>query len=373
MKPSQFIFSLLFLSFTILSPIMGEEAEEEAYGANYDDDGLGFYNFDDEMDWSDYAIYPMSCIDDSDGDYVVYNMYSSGHNTCNKKRVGIYKTPVQYYVKAYVKQMQREAEQAGADYEVDDEALGFLYCQQFQYNDNYFFVKIGCRENTGKGFQLHTYSDQYCTERTSSQYNMGIDTSSLSVGFERCKNCEQQNQYVNNNNGYYNNYNNYQNGQEQFRHKSPLCGVAWNYKQSCNRSCKRAAKNGSSSSGRFDGTGFSPTGKVFLWILSFTATFFLLASLAQRKRLSKSDAVLEDAAIKSAGIEKSYLPRIIIGYAIFIIFLVLFKRKIFTWFFLILGNIGLLWYWVHLKGRNGEKQSTTSDFQLYDGKNKEMS
>ena len=56
-----------------------------------------------------------------------------------------------------------------------------------------------------------------------------------------------------------------------------------------------------------------------------TVVFFLLAGLAQRKKLSKIDAVLEDAAIKSAGIDTKFIPRIIIAHACFIIFLILFK------------------------------------------------
>lgn len=361
---TQCYFRLIILFTGIICLVLGE-----------DDDYSGFFNYQDAYDWSDYAIYPQSCISDSDGDFVVFDVYGSGHNDCKKKSVGTYKSPVQYFVKAYVKQKMQEAEQMGGDYDVDEEALNYLICQQFQYNNNYFFVQIGCRDNTGKGFQIHSYSDQYCTQKLENQnYNLGIDTSSLMVGFEYCKSCVYTSQYgnQNNNNANGNNYyggNNYYNGNQQaYKHESPLCGAAWNYKETCNRKCKKAAKNGSSSKRGSGGSteAFTSGGKVLLWLMSFTAFFFLLAGLAQRKKLSKSDAVLEDAAVKSAGIDKKFIPRIIICYALFIIFLILFKRKILTWFFLTVGNIGLLWYYCHLQGRNNEKkQSEGGDFQMY--------
>ena len=39
------------------------------------------------------------------------------------------------FVKAYTRQMEKEYEAKGAEYEVDDEALEFLECQQYYYNN----------------------------------------------------------------------------------------------------------------------------------------------------------------------------------------------------------------------------------------------
>lgn len=96
------------------------------------------------------------------------------------------------------------------------------------------------------------------------------------------------------------------------------------------------------------------------------AVFFLLASLAQRKKMSKTEAVLEEAAIKSAGIDKKYIPRIFVGVAVFIILLILFRRKILTWFFLIGVNVALLAYWIHLKNKADER-AASNDYQMYGG------
>ncbi len=80
--------------------------------------------------------------------------------------------------------------------------------------------------------------------------------------------------------------------------------------------------------------------------------------------MSKTDAVLEEAAIKSAGIDKKYIPRIFVGVAVFIILLILFRRKILAWFFLTGVNVALLSYWIHLKNKADEK-TQAGGFQLY--------
>jgi len=210
----------------------------------------------------------------------------------------------------------------------------------------------------------------YCTEKANTNYNLGIDISSLRVSFETCKSCVTQSRY-----SQYGNNNNNNNGGDayyyeemQFDYETPMCSAAYNYAQNCNGGCKRAtrkvAKGGSRSSGGYSGDGFSPLGKFFLCVMSLSAIFFLLASLAQRKKMSKTDAVLEEAAIKSAGIDKKYIPRIFVGVAIFIILLILLRRKILAWFFLTTVNVALLSYWIHLKNKADEK-AAVGGFQLY--------
>ncbi len=226
---------------------------------------------------------------------------------------------------------------------------------------------------------VHAYTDMYCTQKASYNMNLGVDISGLRVNFDTCRSCVASsygyNRYNNNNNNYQNNngrYNNYGYG-DMSQHDSMLCSAADHYKETCNRSCRRAAKkSGSSSSssrsfsfgGGWDGDGFSPLGKFFLWVLSLSAVFFLLAGLAQRKKMSKQDALIEEAAIKSSGVDKKHIPRMFVGLILFIIVLILFKKKTLTWFFLIAINIGLLAYWMHLKNK-AEQNAAVSGFQLY--------
>jgi len=247
-----------------------------------------------------------------------------------------------------------------------------LLCSTLSFSLQYY-MKVGCR-NTGKGFQVHTYTDMYCsTKSTTSGYNSGVDVSSLRVSFETCKSCVATsssygyNKYNNNNNNNNNNNKNNKNYNynSYYENSSPLCSAATNYKETCNGSCRRSAKkNGSSTSRGYTGEGFSPVGKFFLWILSLSAIFFLLAGLAQRKKMSKQDALIEEAAIKSSGVDKKYIPRIFVGLILFIVLLILVKKKILTWFFLVTVNVALLAYWMHLKNK-AEQNAAVSGFQLY--------
>lgn len=344
-----------------------------AGGNDNDNDEYGLFYFDaSAMDFSEGAIYPKACISQNDEDYVVFDLYQANHNSCKRRSLGTYKQDLMTFIVAYAKQTRQDNEKNGNGYEVDDDVLEFLQCQQYYYNNNMFYLKLGCRESTGKGFQIHAYSDAYCTTRASQSYNLGIDISSLRVNFESCKNCvtsSRYSQYNNNNNNNNNGQQYYYNNEEYFQYETPLCSAAYNYKESCGGSCKRAARKASSGKSRsggggFSGDGFSPMGKFFLWVMSLSAVFFLLASLAQRKKMSKTDTVLEEAAIKSAGVDKKYIPRIFVGVAIFIILLILFRRKILTWFFLTGVNVALLAYWIHLKNKADEK-AAVNGFQLY--------
>ena len=70
------------------------------------------------------------------GDAVVFSMFNSNHNTCKRRSSGTYQLPIESFVRAYVKQMTVEYERKGMDYEVDDEAMQFLQCQEYYYNNN---------------------------------------------------------------------------------------------------------------------------------------------------------------------------------------------------------------------------------------------
>jgi hypothetical protein len=247
-------------------------------------------------------------------------------------------------------------------------ASGPIIFLPYPFSSPQYYMKVGCR-NTGKGFQVHAYTDMYCTQKATMNYNMGVDISSLRVSFETCKSCVASSGYNQYNNQYNNNqnqYDNYYSSGVTNQHDSMLCSSADHYKETCNRACRRAARKSSSSSSRsaLSGEGFSAVGKFFLWVLSLSAVFFLLAALAQRKKMSKQDAMIEDAAIKSSGVDKKYIPRIFIGFILFIIILILLKKKALTWFFLVAINIALLGYWMHLK-KKAEQNAAVSGFQLY--------
>ena len=146
-----------------------------------------------------------------------------------------------------------------------------------------FYYKLGCRESTGKGFQVHTYTDPYCTER-STVYNNYVDTSTLQVSFDYCKRCEYQSYnkgYNGYNNGNYYNNNNNNNNNNIYQHSSPLCSAMYNYKESCGYKCRKNSKktnSGTSGPGFFsnfgstDYDGYNVIEIVMLWVLSISGT-----------------------------------------------------------------------------------------------------
>jgi len=67
--------------------------------------------------------------------------------------------------------------------------------------------------------------------------------------------------------------------------------------------------------------------------------------------MSNEDAFIEEAAVKSIGLEMKFIPRIILALIFFIALLILLHVKALTWFFLLAVNAGLLYYWIRLKYR----------------------
>mmetsp|Transcript_19797 Transcript_19797/g.24419 ORF Transcript_19797/g.24419 Transcript_19797/m.24419 type:complete len:206 (-) Transcript_19797:2-619(-) len=168
----------------------------QVWAGNDENDEYGFFYFDASVDFTEGAIYPRACVNMSDGDFVVFDIYQSNHNSCKKKSLGTYRADLQSFVLSYAKQQRQDNEQNnGNGYEVEDDVLQLTQCQQYYYNNNMFFLKLGCRESTGKGFQINAYKDMYCTEKASSNYNLGLDISSLRVNFDTCKNCKSTSTY----------------------------------------------------------------------------------------------------------------------------------------------------------------------------------
>jgi len=141
---------------------------------------------------------------------------------------------------------------------------------------------------------------------------------------------------------------------------SPLCSAVWYYRSECNGRCKKLAQQ----SYKREYKHFSAVGKFFLFILSALGIFLLLAVLAQRKKMSTQDALLEETAVKKVGLEMKYIPRVVLGLIIFISLLMLVRAKTLTWFCLILADTSLFAYWSYLKYR-AEGHVTIGGVQFY--------
>lgn len=74
----------------------------------------------------------------NDGEFVVFDIYQSNHNTCKRHSLGTYKQDIMTFIVAYAKQQEQDNELYGNNggYEIDEDVLMFLQCQQYYYNNN---------------------------------------------------------------------------------------------------------------------------------------------------------------------------------------------------------------------------------------------
>ena len=72
---------------------------------------------------------------------VVYSLYKEGHNSCNKKKIGTYQSPVSTYLKANGAQQTKEAEISGSKYQ-GQELTQYLYCTASKINDVYVSLSL---------------------------------------------------------------------------------------------------------------------------------------------------------------------------------------------------------------------------------------
>mgnify|MGYP006102917927 CR=1 FL=1 len=64
----------------------------------------------------------------SAGADVVFTLYNKNHNQCKRKAKGTYKASIETFVRAYTRQMEKEYEAKGAEYEVDEDVFEYLEC-----------------------------------------------------------------------------------------------------------------------------------------------------------------------------------------------------------------------------------------------------
>lgn len=367
MKISQCILSHLALVLVLLWTVPTTVRAEDDSGDGDDDDG--WFNFDDDTLWSDYAIKTQKCINFNNQDVIVFSMFEGGHNSCARSSVGTYYATVSDYVKAYTRQREDDAEYGDDDYEVPDE-IDYLQCTAVDQDDDggggqAVYIKLGCNDGTGKAIAMKAYSDEDCSQPLSSNYNMnnlGIDISDLKVTFEKCNDCvswpDQNNDDDAEDGDGADVDDNFWN---THGYESSLCSAMWNYKTKCNRKCQKLARTSSSSEPR---QGFSPGGKFFLFVFSVLGVFLLLAVHSQRKRMATEDAVMEESVVKKAGLEMKHVVFGIIGIVLFIVIFMLLHKRFLTWVMLIIVDFLLFAYWAYLRFRK-EGKVEVGGFRLF--------
>lgn len=331
------------------------DGEGEGSGSGSGDDPWNEYGGDDNfysfteygdaaMHWSDYSIIPEACINRGGSDIIVYSLYSYGNNECARKSMGKFYVTVAQYVKAYAKKLEKAAELEGEDYD-EPAALDYLECTGYGDDDQAmgYYTKLGCKNGAWKALAINAYKDQYCSEPID-EYNFQVDLTDVKLNYQICQSCS--NWDIPQNDEYDDQLS------EESEYFSPLCSAVWNYREVCDGSCQRQMKL---TTGAIKERSYSATNKFMLFFLSSVGIISMAAVLVVRRKMSRTDALLEQAAVEKVGLKKDHLPKIFLGTILFLTLLMLLKVKGLTFLLLIVIDVTLIAYWArlefHQKGR----------------------
>ncbi len=104
--------------------------------------------------------------------------------------------------------------------------------------------------------------------------------------------------------------------------------------------------------------------KNYFAFVFFPALFTLMKGLSYRKKFSKRHQLEEVMAIENAGVGRANLTRLVIFSAIFIALLIVFRRKLLTWFTLAIMNLIFIIYYCQLKRSSHELTENEDDYHL---------
>lgn len=313
------------------------------YGYNYangddyvqdDDDKEANYSGGDDFIkyWTEYALLPQKCISINEKDVIVYSMYEKYYNHCADKPIGTYMVDVPTFVSAYIDQLDLNADDKNGDDYVSPDST-YVSCSQYQSSSgSVYYVQLGCTDGTSQSLSVNVYKDNTCSKPDKNSHGLddtNMDASNLQIPFKQCSSCVN---FVDSNmddvdDKYFD---------RRFKN-APLCEAAWEYKESCGYTCRRKGNESKSS-------GWNSSDKLLLCVLGAFSGIMLGIITKKRSKMSKKDALLEEAAMSAAGVEQSH----IIGIFVVILFIVMIcglaGLKGVTWTLLLLVNMVLFGY-----------------------------
>jgi hypothetical protein len=181
--------------------------------------------------WTNYAIYPIKCVNYQNAHQIMYSIYEKSYNHCADTPMGTYVTEVQNFVNGYLEQMEANAADSGEEYTYPD-AADYVNCTYAQVNNKGYYLQLGCNAKSPSGMAVNVFNDASCTSPVS------IDTSSLPndlyLNYKKCTPCviwmDKNDDEIDD--GYY----------ENKQKNAPLCNAAWSYKQTCDGKCQAMAR-----------------------------------------------------------------------------------------------------------------------------------
>lgn len=305
--------------------------------AEDDDDKMDNYSGGDDFIkyWTEYAVLPKKCISVKNKDVIVYSIYEKYYNHCADKPVGTYMIDVPTFVSAYVDQLDLNAQDMyGDDYVSPDTT--YVNCYPYETNNGaVYYVQIGCTDYSYQSLSVNVYKDNTCTtpDKNANGFDdTSIDVSQLQIPFKQCTSCIN---FVDSNlddvdDHYF----------EQRFKNAPLCETVWEYKQKCGYSCRRK--------GNATTKGWNSSDKILLSVLGIFSAIMLAVIMKKRTKMSKKDALLEEAAMSAAGIEHSHVVGAFATTLFFIFICGVAGWKGLTWTLLLIVNIILFAYLMKL-------------------------
>jgi len=318
------------------------------------DDAFWEYDQDQSssIQWSDYSIIPKSCMILNNKHVIAFEIYGKGNNQCAKKKEDTYIMDVGKFSRAYVAQKQIDYKLQGNKYG-NPGSMDYLECTLVQYNDAYYYAKLGC--TTSGGLKLIAYTDESCTVASSTNIGLYND---IKISFSTCQSCvswpadgvdvDVDDQF-----------------ESYHMYDSKLCGAAAKYRQNCGWGCMRTLKKGSANAdhnGRRSWNGFE---KFCLFFWTFVTAASVWVVLKQRRTMTREDAIVEEAAMNGVGLKKRHVFPLVLGLVFFILLGMFMVWKRMTWILLIGTNVALFVHFVYLR-RKAKKAGQGGDGYIQD-------
>uniref|UniRef100_A0A7S3L6C9 Uncharacterized protein n=1 Tax=Amphora coffeiformis TaxID=265554 RepID=A0A7S3L6C9_9STRA len=338
------LFRTLLIAF--LASVFADENQYYNQQANYNgnDDGMQGYNQnylsnqqqgDDYIKyWTDYQIVAKRCIVYKNVDQIIFQVFT-GNDHCTSEPIGTYVTPVPYYMQGSLAQEQQKYQDMGQDDYALPDAAQYISCVPYETKSGYYWMQLGCADDTTQALAVNIYEDNQCTKRSlvEGYDDANIDVSAIQLQFKKCKACV--------------NWYNMDNDQwddaffENHQMQAPLCSTAWNYKQTCGNKCRHVGL-------QEEKEGWTKPDKIMLVVLVLFSAVMTGLILKKRQKMSSKDALLEQAAMNAAGLQTTH----VIGmFALVVLVIAVFAAlglKNVTWILLLGMNLGLFIYLMKL-------------------------
>jgi hypothetical protein len=151
----------------------------EAYSSSSSNsDGAEYIKY-----WTDYQILPKRCIVYNNVDSIVFQVFDSSDH-CTSEPIGTYVSPVPSYMYGHVKELDQKMADRGYDDYVEPTVAQYLECTQYNIQGTYYYLQLGCADDTTQNLAVNIYKDDQCTKRSSPEGydDSTIDVSELEVG-----------------------------------------------------------------------------------------------------------------------------------------------------------------------------------------------